>query len=313
MDKLKQKKQQIMSSINQISHQETPWSNDVVKKIINFSSQGKMLRGSLFLRTYEILGGTKDVTKIAAALEITQSGILAHDDVMDKDDHRRSMPTIHKQYQDIIPDEHYSYSMAICFGDIAFFESFKHIPKELINIYCEEMINCAYGQMQDIQFTYSNKEPTKQEILEVYKLKTARYTFSLPMMLAAKLTQKNVELFKELGEHLGIIFQIIDDEIGLFSSKEQIGKTPGSDIEENKKTLHRHFLLQQSPELKKLFGKKPSTQELETIREHAKKIKPKIQEIITIHHEKSKELIQKLSCDKKFFEELSNYNLNRLK
>jgi len=48
----------------------------------------------------------------------------------------------------------------------------------------------------------------------------------------------------ELGEILGLLFQIRDDDIGLFSGSGQTGKPQGTDIRENKKTLHRYFLLE---------------------------------------------------------------------
>lgn len=314
MDKLKQKKDFIQTFIKNLKPSKILWSDDTFHKINSFSSQGKMIRGSLFLRTYELLGGKKDFISVAAALEITQSGILAHDDVMDKDDFRRGLKTIHKQYEEHINNTHFGYSMAICFGDIAFFESFKHIPKKAIKIYSEEMINCAYGQMQDIHYTYSDKEITKKQILEVYRLKTARYTFSLPMMLAAKLANQNVKTYEKLGEHLGIIFQIIDDDIGIFGTKEEIGKTPGSDIKENKKTIHRLLLLKKYPNLKKYYGYEVSEKELELIRNKTLEIKKEIDEIITHHQTKIDEIIKKIpSPTKEFIQNLSKYNLSRRK
>ena len=314
MIKLKQKKKEIQEGIEKVlKPQEVEWSKDVIKRLKEFSSNGKMIRGSLFLRTYEILGGKEDVTNIAIALELTQSGILTHDDVMDKDEYRRGKKTIHEQYASSITNKHYGYSMAICFADVAFFESFKLIPQNLTKIYSDQMIRCAYGQMQDVHLSYSSREPSKEQIIEVYKNKTARYTFSLPMMMAAKLTNQNVELFENLGENLGIIFQIIDDDIGIFGDKKEIGKTPGQDFKENKKTLHRYFLLKQNPELEKYFSKDLTSKDLEIIKQEMQKIKPKIQEIILTYQKKVDEIIKQLPCDKTFFEELSKYNLSRIK
>jgi geranylgeranyl diphosphate synthase type I len=56
--------------------------------------------------------------------------------------------------------------------------------------------------------------------------------------------QAAVDGLSELGELLGILFQIRDDDIGLFADAAQTGKPRGTDIRENKKTLHRHFLLE---------------------------------------------------------------------
>ncbi len=51
----------------------------------------------------------------------------------------------------------------------------------------------------------------------MYLYKTGRYTFSLPLMIGGLLAEQNVhtlELLEKLGEHMGIIFQLKDDEIG---------------------------------------------------------------------------------------------------
>lgn len=308
------KKKEILEYIEQHVHsQDVEWSKDVIKKLKEFSAQGKMIRGSLFLHAYKLFGGEKEYTSVAAALELTQSGILAHDDVMDKDEFRRGKKTIHEQYKSLVTDTHYGYSMAICFGDIAFFESFKHLPPEVIPIFSEMMTLCAYGQMQDIHFTYSDREVSVEQILDVYTNKTATYTFSLPLMLAAGLTGKDVDTVKQLGIHLGIIFQIVDDYIGIFEELEKVGKEPGQDFKENKKTLYRYFLLQKDPSLQSYFSRSISAEELEFLREKVKTILQPVDEIINYHQEQVEHYIAKLDCDPTFFKELAAYNLSRKK
>jgi geranylgeranyl diphosphate synthase type I len=67
------------------------------------------------------------------------------------------------------------------------------------------------------------------------------------------------ETLNRLGEQAGIIFQLKDDEIGLFGEEEVIGKPVGSDIRENKKTVIRSMLFQYADTedkkvLQKCFG-----------------------------------------------------------
>ena len=314
MNKLKEKKELILKQVEKkLTFQDVEWSKDVVKRLKESVSNGKMVRGSLFLRTYELLGGKEDVLDTALAIELVHNTLCVHDDVMDKDEFRRGKQTMHKQYESIVSDTHYGYSMAICVGDVGFFKSFSLFDKRVMDIVSVELEKCGYGQMQDIHLAYSSREPTKEQIIDVYRHKTARYTFSMPMMLAARIANSYVDLFSKLGENLGIIFQIIDDDIGIFGDLKEIGKTPGSDIVENKKTLHRYFLLEKYPEFKKYFGTKVSAKELDLIKEKMLEIKPKIQKILNHHQQEANKLIEKLPCDKTFFEELSNYNLSRLK
>ena len=44
------------------------------------------------------------------------------------------------------------------------------------------------------------------------------------------------------GHGLGLLFQLKDDELGLYGSEKEIGKPVGSDLRECKKTLHYHYL-----------------------------------------------------------------------
>jgi geranylgeranyl diphosphate synthase type I len=55
-----------------------------------------------------------------------------------------------------------------------------------------------------------------------------------------------LDLLEKIGESLGFIFQLKDDEIGLFGSEEDTGKPAGSDIKENKKSLYHYYLFQRA-------------------------------------------------------------------
>jgi len=64
---------------------------------------------------------------------------------------------------------------------------------------------------------------------------------------------------EELGKCLGVIFQIKDDEIGLFGEENEIGKSIGGDIKEGKKTLYYLYLFEMAKgealrKLKGIFG-----------------------------------------------------------
>ena len=81
-----------------------------------------------------------------------------------------------------------------------------------------------------------------------------------------------------LGTYLGVVFQIRDDELGVFGSRAQTGKPVGSDIREGKKTLFCLELLrrargQEKKRLAALFGKKDLTAaDLRTVREAAERL-----------------------------------------
>jgi geranylgeranyl diphosphate synthase type I len=113
--------------------------------------------------------------------------------------------------------------------------------------------------MQDVHHGYVD-HAERDAIMSVYTHKTGRYTFSLPLIIGARLGDADEEarrLLARLGESLGRIFQIRDDHLGVFGTEGETGKPVGTDLRENKKTLHRRLLfdrLDPDDPVRALFG-----------------------------------------------------------
>jgi len=255
------------------------WGNDICDRLLAFTSHGKMIRGGLVLLAHELCGGSRknDALKCAAAMELLQSGFLIHDDIMDRDIVRRGNPSFFYQYKEkgdslsFQDSYHFGESVGICAGDIVFFMSYDILStldvhgdllREIIQRCSREISYVGLAQIQDVYFGYLSEAPSTDEILSLYLHKTGRYTFSLPLMIGALLAGKSpieTKPLSKLGEKLGLIFQIKDDELGLFGDSDEIGKVIGSDIKENKKSLYHHFLFTRSQgedrkKLEKIFG-----------------------------------------------------------
>lgn len=256
------------------------WGGDVVERLLDFTAGGKMIRGALVYLGYALAGGTLSgaVAPIAAAMELTQSFLLIHDDIMDHDQQRRGMPSIHAQYAELAwkrgyrgDAQHFGEAMGICSGDIAFFLACDLIGecdldaavyRALMKRFTDEVTLVGVAQMHDVTNGVRLDDVPETEIIQLYRYKTGRYTFSLPLILGATAAGADSDLNRTLGavgEEIGIIFQIKDDEIGIFSSDTQIGKPVGSDVSEDKKTLLRARLFAAAPPteratLEKLFG-----------------------------------------------------------
>lgn len=249
------------------------WGEDVCRRLIAFSRGGKMLRGKLVLLSYLLGGGDPEgedeAAGAAAALELIHAAFLIHDDIMDQDTSRRGGPSVFAQYQRLGREQklrapgHFGQSMGICAGDAALFMAFRilselktdaAIRQRLLSLYSRETSRVAIAQMQDVYHSARPDMVDKQDIFRLYVHKTARYTFSLPLMAGAVLAGQGKALvagLESIGESLGVIFQIKDDELGLFGSEEKIGKPAGSDVREGKKTLYYLYLWQRADEKQK--------------------------------------------------------------
>jgi geranylgeranyl diphosphate synthase type I len=118
-------------------------------------------------------------------------------------------------------------------------------------------------------------------VLAVYTYKTARYTFSLPLACGALLAgarPASVDRLDRLGELLGTVFQVLDDDLGMFGSETETGKPVGADIREGKKTLLAREIVHRAGaaerrRLAPLFGKRGLTRrDVETVREAAERL-----------------------------------------
>ncbi len=257
----------------------------VLSFLKEFVVSGKLYRGCLVFLGYDLFAqqssaelSQEDLTallQVASAVELTHSAFLLHDDMMDQDDLRRGQPTLHakvmQENEGLVKDpRHYGYSQAISTGDLLIFwagqlmhqASFAAHNTKLFSFYTQEMVKTGWGQMDDVALASGSEEAELDQILHVLSLKSGHYSVVNPILLGAITAgadPKTQQALTEFALNLGVMFQIKDDELGLFGSEKTLGKLVGSDIKENKKTLHRHFLfkLAQEPDkqqLNKIFG-----------------------------------------------------------
>jgi geranylgeranyl diphosphate synthase type I len=257
-----------------------PRGTDVLRRLAEFARKGKIIRGSLVSLGSEMAGGriSRAAIRAGTAFELIQSGLLIHDDIMDRDARRRGAPSIHEQYALLSKNPgtpeaaHFGTSMAICAGEISIFLAFEALtglpgPKKnasrVQKLFAAEFGLVGLGQMRDIQAGTSTLPLGERDVLDIYKYKTARYSFSLPLAAGWMLAggrESVLPKLQRLGEDLGLVFQIKDDDLGLFGSEKTLGKPVGSDIRQGKKTLFHLRLFDRAtgPELDRLsavFGR----------------------------------------------------------
>ena len=258
-----------------------PWGPDAAARLEGFASRGKMVRGGLLLLGYEMFArrpAPTAVRRAAAAVEIIHSSLLIHDDIMDNDRLRRGGRTVFAQYERLGRERHaadparFGVSMGVCAGDVGYFIAWDILSRlsldpalksSVLALVSRELAYVGMAQMQDVAFGSFARIPTRKEVIALYLHKTARYTFSLPLAAGALLAgagQSAARRLETLGERLGVIFQVRDDDLGIFGTEKQTGKPVGSDIREGKKTLlylevFRRARGAQKKRLEMLFGK----------------------------------------------------------
>jgi geranylgeranyl diphosphate synthase type I len=203
---------------------------------------GKRLRPYMVIKSCQILGGTTEqAIPAAAAIEMIHNFTLVHDDIMDNDEVRHGVPTVHVRFG--IP-------IGILAGDLLFSRAFETISKPYLNKSKDVGLNLVAtlakactdvceGQALDISMAKSSKIPNEVQYIKMVEKKTSSL-FVASCAMGAIVANKNfadVERLSTFGRNLGIAFQIIDDLIGVIGDPKITRKPVGNDIREGKKSL----------------------------------------------------------------------------
>ena len=198
---------------------------------------GKRIRPRLCLLAYSLFKDdfTEEILSPAAALEVFHSFTLIHDDIMDKADVRRGVPTVYKKWDE---------NTAILSGDVMSIESYKMIAKapaavlpEVLKLFSNTAAEVCEGQQYDMDFENMTHVPM-DEYLKMIGLKTAVLIACAAKMgaLIGGASAEEAELLYKFGYDIGLAFQITDDWLDTYGDPKVFGKAIGGDILNNKKT-----------------------------------------------------------------------------
>ncbi len=221
---------------------------------------GKLLRPSLVCFSCEALGGDVSAAlPLACALELVHNFSLVHDDIQDGDELRRGRPTVWKAF---------GTAQAINSGDGLLVLALKTAigaqgalsPKAVLTA-LEALSSATFrmieGQALDLGLEGDDSGGVA-EYLAMARRKTGALfgaAFELGAIAAGRpeLSSEN----RELGETLGLAFQITDDILGIWGKPEQTGKPARSDLVRRKHSWPVAYALEQDPTLGELLSRSP--------------------------------------------------------
>ncbi|SED98685.1 geranylgeranyl diphosphate synthase, type II [Arthrobacter alpinus] len=236
---------------------------DLWAKMALTTKGGKWMRPRLVYVTYSAFGGsdTRACGEMAAAFEVLHAALLVHDDVIDRDFIRRGAATIGAGYRDMaanlgrdLPDaEHAGFSASIIAGDLLLTGALRLATSAsrghphsvtILETMHEAIFAAAAGELDDLLFSLGDGNAQLPEVLKMERLKTAVYSFEMPLRAGALLAGQTLETADALaavGRDIGIAYQVIDDVLGTFGDAAETGKSIDSDLREGKRTILTTF------------------------------------------------------------------------
>lgn len=194
--------------------------------------RGKQMRPMLVLLVAKMFGEiTESAYNAALALELLHTASLVHDDVVDDSMQRRGQPSVNAIYNN---------KLAVLAGDYLLSTSLMLIGRTA-DVRVTQIIGTLGQTLADgeiVQIFHSRNQSVSEDVyFEIIRKKTASLFSSCAEIgaLTAGASQADIDRARQMGEFIGICFQIRDDIFDYYT--DDVGKPTGNDMREGKLTL----------------------------------------------------------------------------
>jgi geranylgeranyl pyrophosphate synthase len=201
--------------------------------------KGKRIRSAFFF----LLAGMSrlqgdDLPRLAAAIEMLHLSSLVHDDIVDNSIRRRGEKT---------PNHHFGNYLSVLWGDYLFINSLHMLALDrrnsTMNMLLEVSKHMIEGQILEFENNFNYRIQTRTYFAIIRKKTSSMFAGIASLVAQMKTGSVRPAIdFYNFGRDFGMIFQISDDLLDIFS--DHAGKDRFQDLKEGKVTLPYILLLQ---------------------------------------------------------------------
>lgn len=210
---------------------------ELISEIIRYvlKSGGKRVRPALLLLSAKLCGycgGSRNI-ELAVAAEYMHAATLIHDDIIDRADKRRGLPSANNAWGPQI---------SVLAGDFLYARSIQILVTDgdlaVLHAFADATVRMIEGQVREVQMA-GNLDLTYNEYLNIMTLKTAALISAACRTgaLIADRPAEDVAALTEFGLNVGIGFQLVDDALDFVAEEYRLGKPVGNDFKEGKMTF----------------------------------------------------------------------------
>lgn len=232
--------------------------------IKNLATSGKRIRPYNTALAYTVYAHKdwRTIQDTLIGIELIHLMALIHDDIMDNSETRHGVSSAHSYIaKDVLQKTtkeaaiHTSQSIAILLGDLVFAWAYRAFSVDVhskeswsvIHALVEEVI---LGQGMDV-YNPIDQDTRVTALEKKMLLKTARYTFTRPLLLGAVcagMPTQTTDWLLDFGDAVGLLFQMQDDIFDITKDATLLKKNPLGDIKNGTHTLLSEYVLQNGSE-----------------------------------------------------------------
>jgi geranylgeranyl pyrophosphate synthase len=200
--------------------------------------KGKKIRAAFFF----LLAGmdrlrSDDLPQLAAAIEMLHLSSLVHDDIMDNSARRRGEKT---------PNHHFGNTLSVLWGDYLFINSLRILASDrrtqTMDVLLDVSRQMIEGQIMEFANNFNYQIQPRTYFSIIRKKTSSMFAGIAGLVAQMKTASVRPEVdFCHFGRDFGMIFQISDDLLDIFS--DHAGKDRFQDLKEGKVTLPYILLL----------------------------------------------------------------------
>jgi heptaprenyl diphosphate synthase len=236
--------------IKKNTHSRNKLLSKVVEELV--SAGGKRLRPAFSILSAKFGKYDRDkLLPVAGAIEILHTATLVHDDIIDRADFRRGVPTV---------SEKYGADMAVYTGDYLLARAVLmlsgSVRQERLDVIAKAVKTICEGEVDQYIEKFDFDSSIRKYLKRIGR-KTA-VLFGASCLIGAEVSEcdeRVAKLLARFGLYYGMAFQMKDDLLDFLSSARETGKPVGNDISKGIITLPVIFAMTRNSELKTLFKK----------------------------------------------------------
>lgn len=203
---------------------------------------GKRMRPILVLCSAQCFDVLKpEAIKTATAAELIHMASLVHDDIIDKSNIRRNIPTVNAQIGN---------QSSVLIGDYLFAKAFEILASnkliESMRLLVEAISEMCHGEIIQASNRFNINQTVEDYYSKIYK-KTGILISACCQVgsMAGGANEEQIKILREYGINIGYAFQIVDDILDFTGNEKTMGKPVGSDLKNGNITLPILKLMEQ--------------------------------------------------------------------